>query len=148
MPIPPFDATGALPVGEHQATFDEVASRYRGNAVRERLVEGLREMLRALARAGCRRVWLDGSFVTEKPAPGDFDLAWDEEGVDDELLDPIFDDFADGRAAQKQRFLGEAFPASGPADALGTPFREFFQQAYGTPKGIIVIALDQMGGAT
>lgn len=60
--------------------------------------------------AGCPRVWLNGSFVTAKDEPADFDACWDTDGVDLDALDPIFFDFADGRANQKASFGGELFP--------------------------------------
>ena len=38
-----------------------------------------------------RRVYLDGSFVSAKLIPGDFDACWDEDGVDFDSIDPVFD---------------------------------------------------------
>jgi hypothetical protein len=70
-----------------------------------------------LRKAGCRLVYLDGSFVTRKRNPADFDACWDVQNVDDAELDPVFWDFSRGRAAQKQRFLGELFPAQLPEGA-------------------------------
>ena len=95
-------------------------------------------MLRA---AGCRLIYLDGSFVTSKPEPGDFDACWGIEGVEVEKLDPIFLDFSDGRARQKERFLGEFFPADIPEGLTGKTFLEFFQtdKESGEPKGIVAI---------
>ena len=88
-------------------------------------------------------VYLDGSFVTTKENPGDFDACWDIQYVDDEALDPVFLDFSQGRAAQKRRFLGEFFPAQLPEGASGRAFVEFFQvnKATGKPKGILAIRL-------
>ena len=74
------------------------------------MLSGLRLALAALNRAGCRRVYLDGSFVTVKREPGDYDACWDIEGVDVEVLDSVFLDFPEGRAAQKRKYLGEFFP--------------------------------------
>ncbi|MGH8998692.1 MAG: DUF6932 family protein, partial [Acidimicrobiia bacterium] len=81
-------------------------SRPGTNARRRRLLDGLADALDPLRAVGCRRIWLNGSFVTAKEAPGDFDACWDPEGVDFDRLDSIFFDFADGRAAQKHRFGG------------------------------------------
>jgi hypothetical protein len=55
---------------------------------------------------------LNGSFVTAKEDPGDFDAVWDPEDVDDDLLDPVFGPLgmAAGRRLQKERFGGEWFP--------------------------------------
>ena len=38
---------------------------------------GLRAALESLKSAGCRTVYLNGSFVTSKEAPNDFDACWD-----------------------------------------------------------------------
>jgi hypothetical protein len=62
------------------------------------LLIGLREALARLKAAGCRLVYLDGSFVTSKPQPEDFDACWGVTGVDVESLDPVFLDFSDSRA--------------------------------------------------
>jgi len=99
-------------------------------------------MLNALRQAGCRRAWVDGSFVMDKPEPRDFDGCWDVTGADWALVDPVLLDFGPGRLAQKRRFGGEMFFSDARAAALGTPFVEFFQRDRdGRPKGIIVIDL-------
>lgn len=78
--------------------------------------------------------------------PGDFDACWDPEGVDLDLLDPIFFEFTDGRAAQKQRFGGEFFPNVVEADS-GLVFAEFFQNERDTSrKGIVVLRLKEVDG--
>ena len=103
---------------------------------------GLLRALRALKTAGCRRVFVDGSFVTTKEMPGDFDACRDHFDVDFDALDPVLLDFAGHREAQKAKFGDELFIASTPADALGTRFPDFFQlDRDGRPKGIIQIDL-------
>ena len=75
--------------------------------------------------------------------PGDFDACWDEIDVDPDLLDPVLLEFSNSRAAQKAKFSGELFPASGDADGKGTSFVTFFQidKATGDQKGIVAIDL-------
>ena len=80
--IPAFDDFGRLPLGEHTATWEEIVERFGWNPHRRRLLDGLADGLEALASAGCRQVWLNGSFVTSKDEPADFDACWDIEGVD------------------------------------------------------------------
>jgi hypothetical protein len=53
------------------------------------LIDGLADAVTVLAEAGCRRLWLNGSFVTTKDEPGDFDACWDQTGVDLDTLDPV-----------------------------------------------------------
>ena len=81
--------------------------------------------------AGCQMVYVDGSFVTNKLVPGDFDACWDVTGVDLQqlkMIAPALLDFADKRAAQKAEYGGEFFPAGWPADRTGTLFLDFFQK--------------------
>lgn len=143
--IPRFDLHGNLPPGIHEAAWTEIVDRFGGTPHRLNLVRGLLEALSLLRAAGCRRVYLDGSFVTDKEIPNDFDGCWEIEGVDATRLDPMLLDFANGRAAQKARFGGELFLAEAQADDLGTVFVRFFQQdRSGEPKGIVAINLQEL----
>jgi hypothetical protein len=125
--IPASDATGYLPPGVHQAPWGEIAPRFSGNGHRLRLIGGLLAALQNLAGAGCRSVLLDGSFVSEKELPEDYDGAWDTLGVQPTLLDPVLLDFSNGRAAMKSKYLGELFPATAAA-APGVLYRDFFMK--------------------
>ena len=108
---------------------------------------GFRTALANLKSAGCRTVYLDGSFVTTKVIPNDYDACWDEDGVDPVLLDPVLLTFDEGRAAQKAKYMGELFPASIIANAGGLSFLDFFQtdKETGNAKGIIAIDLGGFG---
>ena len=92
-------------------------------------------------------VYINGSFVTSKEFPNDYDACWEETGVDPTALDPALLTFDPGRATQKAKYMGELFPASSIAGSDGFSFREFFQIDKGTgrPKGIVAIDL---GGLT
>jgi hypothetical protein len=142
--LPPFDSdTGRLPPGEHPASWDEVVERFGWNERRRRLLDGLADALALLAAAGCRQVWLNGSFVTAKDEPRDFDACWALPGVDLDVLDPVLLDLANGRRAQKQRFGGEFFP-NVVESGSGLVFAEFFQNERDTNrKGIVVIDLTE-----
>ena len=144
--IPQPDEDGLLPGGIHEATWEELEARCGGNAARERLLVGLLAALRALRTAGCPTAWIDGSFVTTKEVPGDFDGCWDMTGVDPAKLDPTLQTFDNKRAAQKAKYGGELFPAQIVADSAGTVFLDFFQvdKATGRPKGIIAINLREL----
>jgi hypothetical protein len=82
MALPPFREDGTLPIGEHMASWAELESRFGGGDRRRTLLNGLRAALAELQRVGCRTAWIDGSFVTSKAEPNDFDMCWDEAGVD------------------------------------------------------------------
>jgi hypothetical protein len=125
------------------ASLDEVKARFATNTRRTDLFDGLAEALRRLRLAGCRTVYLDGSYVTGKPYPGDFDACWDPSGVDQAKLDSIFLDFRNGRATQKAAFKGEFFPSSMMCTDVGREFLDFFQleRFTGQQKGIVSISL-------
>jgi hypothetical protein len=141
--IPSFDERGNLPPGVHSATWEEIVERYATTERRTELLDGLHEAVQELRAAGCARVYLDGSFVSDKQVPGDFDACWEVSGVDAGLLDPVLLDFSDRRAAQKARYGGELFPAQGAAEPAGTVFLDYFQRDRdtGEPKGIVAIDL-------
>jgi hypothetical protein len=144
--IPDFDASGNLPAGIHDTTWNELATRYGTTDHRQRLLDGLRRALESLRDAGCARVYVNGSFVTDKDEPGDFDACWEAANVDSQLLDPVLLDFSDRRRAQKARFGGELFPAEVPADRAGTRFLDYFQQdkTTGARKGIVALNLKDL----
>jgi len=141
--IPEWMRNGDLPPGIHRATLREIEKRLAFNPRRRRLLDGFRRGRGMLRNAGCRLVYLDGSFVSTKENPGDFDACWDVQNVDEKTLHSVFWDFSQGRSAQKRRFLGEFFPAQLPEGATGRTFVEFFPVNKQTQeaKGILAIRL-------
>ena len=138
---------GVLPPGIHWATLAEVNARFAQTAHRAWLFEGVLAVTTALRLANCARMYLDGSFVTEKAHPNDFDGCWDPVHVVGSLLDPVLLDFSDKRAAQKKKYRGEMFIANDLNMGLGT-FLDFFQleKITGASKGIVGIDLRQLHG--
>jgi hypothetical protein len=144
MPIPDLDRSiGNLPPGVHDATWDELVAAFGSSSRRKELLDGLFRALSALKAAGCTRAYIDGSFVTVKEAPGDFDGCWEAAGVDPDLLDSVLLDFAPPRDAQKAKYGGELFIANSAADPAGKAFIDFFQtdKTTGVRKGIVAIDL-------
>lgn len=145
--IPDHDTdTGNLPPGVHEVTWQEMSARFGFTAHRLQLLEGLKQVLLSLQNAGCRRAYVNGSFVTTKEHPNDFDGCWEMDGVDIDRLEsiaPALLDFEERRRAQKAAFGGEMFPARWGADSSGTAFLDFFQRDKytGARKGIIAIDL-------
>lgn len=140
--IPAFTPEGSLPEGIHEASWQEVQERYGYTTQRKRLLAGLRHALTDLALAGCRTVYVDGSFVSAKEKPGDFDACWNDEDIDWDALDETLLNFDNARAAQKAKYQGELFPMRWQADPWGNSFLEFFQiDRTGYPKGIIKMSL-------
>ena len=132
---------GYLPPGVHPATWQEVARRYSVNTHRIALLSGLHAAAKNLASAGCVELLLDGSFVSEKVVPSDYDGCWDPTNVDPSLMDPVLLDFSNGRLAMKRKYMGELFPSSSFA-APNVVFRDFFMtDRNGVPKGVLLIDL-------
>src|SRR5262245_11679120 len=76
MPLPAFDEQGDLPVGVHQATFDEVLTRFGHGTLQRQLVTAQLMRIYELARATGKLLHfvIFGSYVTAKPAPNDIDI--------------------------------------------------------------------------
>ena len=131
-----------LPWGIYDATLEEIRTRYATNEKRRVLFRGLENACQALKNANCKTVYLDGSYITEKTNPGDYDVCWATHNVDPSKLDPVFLDFTNLRKNQKDKYRGEFFPANAPADGSNT-FMQYFQKdkATGLKKGIIRIQL-------
>jgi len=144
--IPAFDpSTGLLPPGIHETTWAEFVARFGWTPRRLALLAGLKAALDALRAAGCRRAYVDGSFVTAKAEPADFDACWDTDGIAPERLDPVLLTFDQGRRAQKEKYGGELFPADWPADPSGTTFLRFFQRDRSDrEKGIVALDLGEL----
>lgn len=143
--IPSFTSQGFLPPGIHWAGWNEFADRYDINPWRQRLLTGLKAALENLKAAGCPTAYVNGSFVTGKELPDDFDACWVEDGVNPEALDTVLLTFDPGRATQKAKYLGELFPASIPADPEGLSFLEFFQTDKETRRRKGIVAIDLRG---
>jgi len=147
--IPDFVDIGSpwkvLPPGVHKATIKEIEAQYAISDHREQLFHGLKDGVKALHYAGCQIILLDGSFITEKPIPEDYDVCWNPIGVDTAKLDPVFLDFSNKRKNQRDRYYGEFFPTIALADGVSF-FPDFFQidKYTGKPKGIIRISLKKI----
>ena len=143
--IPDLDAEGNLPPGIHTVTWAELESRCGSNPHRRRLLSGLRKAAEVLQAAGCRTVYVDGSFVTAKDVPSDFDGCWDRTGMSLLILqaaDPVLLTFANRRAAQKAKYFGELFPADMVEGGSGLTFLNFFQRDKDTGRAKGILALD------
>ncbi|WP_368563144.1 hypothetical protein [Pseudoxanthomonas sp. UTMC 1351] len=141
--IPTFQSSGLLPPGIHPATWHEIEQRFGYNLHRKWLLQALMRALRELRAAGCSIAYLDGSFVTAKELPEDYDACWSITNVDPSHLDQVLLKFDDGRRAMKAKYFGDLFPAEITEDGSGKPFLDFFQidKSSGDSKGIISIDL-------
>ena len=111
------------------------------------MLDRLKIVITQLKIAGCKYIYLDGSFVTNKQFPNDYDICWDVTGVDDSTLFnniPELFDFNNGRINQKGLFYGEFIPFD--PRKIGTySILEFFQyNRNNQKKGIIGIKVNEI----
>lgn len=102
----------------------------------------MRGLLNALKGASCSVVYVDGSFVSHKDMPRDYDACWELEGVNLNTIDPVLLEF-DNTLIQKAKYRGEMFPTDSRDTEAAWSFLLFFQVDKYTlaPKGIIAIDL-------
>jgi len=142
--LPELTRDGLLPPGQHTAMWSELRERFGFNTRRRGILGGIRQAAAALSRGGCRRLWIDGSFVTAKTYPADWDGCWDPTDVDPKLVDPALLDFsALGRHRMKVKYLADLFPSSIVEQRTGLAFVDFFQvdKTSGTGKGLVLLDL-------
>lgn len=130
-----------LPEGIYETTLLEVEDSFAFNPRRKFLFGGLVGGIHALSVAGCRKLYINGSFVTSKIEPSDYDVAWDPEGVNAQILDPVFIDIQPPRLNQKAKFRGEFLPTKLLQSNKAPSIVKFFQQVRNSSfsKGILRI---------
>jgi hypothetical protein len=104
--IPDFDTNGNLPPGVHKASLAEVEHRFAHNATRKALFVGLARVVAILSEAKCPEVHLDGSYITTKEEPDDYDLCFEPTGLKatEELRK-----FLSNKEGRKTEYLGDIF---------------------------------------
>ena len=131
--IPDFTSAGTLPPGIHEATWEELYERFGYTEHRKHLLSGLEKAINDLIGAGCRKIYVNGSSVTNKQVPRDFDCCWEMAGVKRWLLKPVLLNTRVPRNARKILYYGDVLPAEGG-------MLEYFQRGRNRkPKGIIEI---------
>jgi hypothetical protein len=93
----------------------------------------------------CRALYVDGSFVTEKELPKDYDACWDVESVKVETLDKVLLSFSDeGKQAMQDKYCGDIRPGSCSPAEMDCTYLEFFQMGRdGEAKGIVKLVLEE-----
>jgi hypothetical protein len=145
--IPTCDAeTGYLPRGLHHMEWATFKTRFAWNYRRRFLSGGMYRALLNLRDAGCRASIIDGSYVSLKDEPDDYDAAFDPVGVNGALVDPILLRHSDGRAAMRAKYFGDLFPWGATAcPNTGMIYQDFFQQdRSGLPKGVVFLDLKRL----
>ena len=143
--IPDFEDNGNLPPGIHYCFWDEFKVLFGYTEKRMQMIRGMEMVMIELKAAGCRNFYVNGSFVTRKLTPKDFDCCWVQDDVDTEYLKekaPLILKYYDS-AAQKAKYRGEIYQSDQPVDKSTTSI-EFFQRDRDlNKKGIIAIDLQE-----
>lgn len=127
MPLPPFEPSGFLPAGRHQATPVEMKASlvvaFINSLRRPRIFEGWERHLASLrSLIAVPRQWIGGSFVTAKPEPTDIDVCSFIDGPTVDALPQSQQDLVrfmvSGRIAQQHWTVDSyaivAYPAGSP----------------------------------
>lgn len=133
--IPEFDpTTKRLPVGIHETTWKELAAHFGTTPARGELLDGMRDALRALAFARCSRVYIGGSFTSDKAKPGDWDGCYEGAGVLEERLPGSI--LEESQARMKLNYRGEIYRR----DDEDFDFLSFFQlDKQDRPVGVLAL---------
>jgi hypothetical protein len=150
--IPEFTEEGLLPPGIYETDLKELNEKMGWSRRRFVLLEGLERALELMTASGVRRVYLDGSFVTDKDRPNDidgcYDLAPGATAEELEAMAPIFPPSPDNRAKAKELYGIDFFPAAATELGSGQPFLRFFQKdRQGRERGILVLEVSDEGAA-
>lgn len=108
---------------------------------------GLEKLVRHLESVGCTAIYVDGSFITTKERPNDYDACWNIDGVKIEKVDKILLNFSDeGKVEMQKEYGGDIRPgACSPVESKAT-YLEFFQtDRNGNRKGIVKLTLRSIG---
>lgn len=133
-----------LPPGIHLTTWEEFKDRYGINHKRKLQLDGLERAIEQFKNAGGTKIFIDGSFVTDKRNPGDYDALYDLGEINESIIDErLIDSSFTGRELQKRHYEGEFFPMFANAARPATQYIDFFQKDKKNmqPKGIIRINL-------
>jgi len=152
--LPAFDRAGFLPPGMHRTSFPDFAARYASTPRRRALVGRLEVTFADLAAAGWSRVYVGGSFVSDKAKPGDVDvLIPRQKGVACDKLVRVAKrerpndlHFYGARKIVTNAFEKQITPAQKQAWQIRKPdFMQFFSQnRAGKQVGMVVVELAGM----
>lgn len=141
-----YQDNGYLIAGVHQLSLKEFVSEFGYSPHRKNLIDGLLKLIEHLKDCNCTKLYVDGSFVTKKYRPGDYDVCWDPNGVDVKkmkLIYPVLFDFSAKRRYQKIVYKGEVFRKDWIADyQKNETYFEYFQHdLFDVPKGIVELTI-------
>lgn len=84
----------------------DVQTRFAYNRKRRKLFQALEKVISILRECQCPEVFLDGSFITKKEEPGDYDLCYEPTGI---VATDNLRTFFITRETRKEEYLGDIF---------------------------------------
>jgi len=128
MAIPSLKENGELKEGEYEATLDEIGVVYGLSTDRRKfLMRGLREAAENLEKSGVKKIWVNGSFITDKDEPNDIDGCWEyNDLVDLHAIDPVFLSM-NSREEVKKKYGLDFFIAQQIEGGVESHFPSFFR---------------------
>lgn len=136
--IPSFDQYENLPPGIHVANVAEIRSRFVYNAKRKALFVQLQKVLSILKTSNCLEAYLNGSYITNKKEPGDYDLCWEPTGI---KATRDIRKLLKSPDTLKQKFLGDISPCIPQPPYHLDHVTSWQMDIEGNAKGIIKIIL-------
>lgn len=125
MPLPSFTEQGILPPGVHVCTFVEAEQLLCSNERRIEIWAGLQGFVDwAEALPPPTAILIDGSYVTDKPLPGDVDVIVDISGCMEADQLRWFEAWNDHHEHVKDAYLVDFYPF---VVGQGNDFSAFFQ---------------------
>ena len=142
-----YDEFGNLGHRIFEMSWEEFKELFGYNEKRRWLLEGMELAISDFKKIGCKAFYADGSLVTSKEEPGDYDICWDDTGM--ELLKAwqkcpeLFDIGRNGQKI-KDRYRGDVVPANNcPDPDSGINFVAYFMKDQeDRKKGIIRVEIE------
>jgi len=139
------DGYRVLPEGIWEVTIEEIEKKLLFSPRRIELFEKLKKALSDLKTIGCKCVFIDGSFVTDKilDNKSDIDVCFDETDIDWSNLQIFHPIFLEEGKRQKYVYECEFYAAYSKELNYNILFIDFFQQIKSTKlkKGILKLKL-------
>lgn len=159
--VRPPDFPAIFPLGFHDLTLDGLeqvcVDSFSLSVSRRPIMDGLREFVKTLTDAGqAGKLWVDGSFLTEKIDPDDVDVVLPCDGQSYNSGPPEYRKMVDWVIANQKAtlkcdsYVFFEYPQGAPLHVEGEWWRVYWHAKWGfsreeDPKGIVVISFG--GGA-
>ena len=100
--------------GIYEYTLEKLERDFATNKKRKDLFEDIKRLAKELKDAGCEFLYIDGSFITRKETPGDFDACWEPFVRNNKQVNALLlEDSTFASSWRKEMFSGDIFPRFG-----------------------------------